>query len=1427
VAQRREKIMETKNNMEESERTRMALLSLLEDQKETLDKLKESEEKYKQLSLLKKAILESPRGIIVFALDRNYCYLDFTLIHKLTMKQIWGVEIEIGMNMLDCILNPDDREKAKKNFDRALAGENFILIEEYGDEKLKRTFYEDRYSPILDEHNKIIGVSVFVIDISERKAAEKIIEYERNLNRTILNLLPAAIWVKDKEGRRLFVNKAELELSGKNSEDEVIGKTDFELYNETDALKFTEEDKFVIEKGKPILNIEDKITKPDGSEIYLLGAKVPLRNSKNEIIGIVGVNNDITERKLNELQNIEKQKRTELQQKILIETATSAFIQSGDIENLSKEITEKTSKAFDIERVSVWIFSKDEKFLECVDLFEKTKNIHSSGYLLDENQFKNEFDALKSSKYVDANDPLTDSRTLGYRTNYLIPLNITSMLDGVINYSGKNYGTLCLEHVNKQHTWTEDEINFVSQLADQVAICLANKDRKLAEEKLIESEKRYRLIAENSMNVVTVLDFNFKFTYVSPSVIKLLGYNPEELLNTEAKNLFPQETFIKFQELLKEEFELEKSGNASPLRSRTIFAQEFHKDGHPVWSEITASFLRDDNGTPIGILASTKDITERKELEKENEIRTRSQEIINKILNISLKDSSLTEVLRESLDVILSSDFISVQQKGGIFITDESEEVLNLKYSKNLSEELITMCNKVPFGRCLCGRAALSKQIQFADCIDERHENKYTGIQPHGHYNIPILYEEKVLGVIVLYLAEGHKKEKYEIEFLQAIANTLAGIIIRKNKEEQIIKLTRAIEQSPASIVITDIDGNIQYVNPKFTEVSGYTFEEAIGKNSKFLKSGKTDPSVFVELWNTILSGKDWRGEFINKKKNGEIYFEEAIISPIKNEEGVITNFVAVKEDITEKKKLLDELTKSEIQFRSIWENSIDAMRLIDEDGIIVDVNDAFCKMFQLTKEELIGKPFSVCYLSDEKDVVKSFKEKYISNTIPKKIETEAILHNKKKMWIDVSNSKVEIDGNPPMLLSIFRDITDKKKMIEELIEAKDKAEEMNRIKSHFFATMSHELRTPFVGIMGFSELLADEVENPQHKEMAYRILQSSKRLTTTLNQILDMTKLEFDKADINITNFDAIQIVDEVYLQFEKTAKSKNIDLRRNFKIESLFVNTDERLFSEILINLVNNAVKYTEKGWIEIFAERKFVNNKDSLVVKVKDTGIGIPKEKQEIIWQEFRQASEGLSRRYEGTGLGLSIVRRFAELIKAKVYLEESSPNGSTFVVELPIDSQTENETETTQQKVIVIEDMDMQEEKTKKEEMVAKKKILYVEDDAIATEVVVRTLSRQFEIDCVTNSKDALDIVKERNYDLILMDINLGRDESDGIELTQKIRQLEFYKNIPIVALTAYAREEDRDEFLSKGMDYYLSKPFSISDLKKLMEEIFKK
>ncbi len=366
-----------------------------------------------------------------------------------------------------------------------------------------------------------------------------------------------------------------------------------------------------------------------------------------------------------------------------------------------------------------------------------------------------------------------------------------------------------------------------------------------------------------------------------------------------------------------------------------------------------------------------------------------------------------------------------------------------------------------------------------------------------------------------------------------------------KKKEAELKKLSLGIHQNSASVVITDPKGAIEYVNPHFTLVTGYTFEEAIGKNPRILKSGQTDPALYKELWNTIINGDVWRGEFLNKKKNGDLFWESVSISPIKNDKNEITNFIAIKDDITEKKKLIEELT-----------------------------------------------------------------------------------------------------------------------------EAKEKAEEMNRVKSSFFANMSHELRTPLIGILGFAEVIQDELQNDPHfVKMAKNIHLGGKRLLETLNMILNISKIESGKIDARFDKIEIVSILRDVVSLYSQLAMNKNINLEFRTDEEKIICYADEKLVGDIFNNLVNNALKFTDTGSIIVEASI----NQHHTVIKVTDTGIGIPLEKQELIWEEFRQSSEGLGRGFEGTGLGLTISRKYVELMGGQIYLESKEGIGSTFIIELPLVSQ----------------------------------------------------------------------------------------------------------------------------------------------------------
>ncbi|MGQ9798373.1 MAG: ATP-binding protein [Ignavibacterium sp.] len=251
-------------------------------------------------------------------------------------------------------------------------------------------------------------------------------------------------------------------------------------------------------------------------------------------------------------------------------------------------------------------------------------------------------------------------------------------------------------------------------------------------------------------------------------------------------------------------------------------------------------------------------------------------------------------------------------------------------------------------------------------------------------------------------------------------------------------------------------------------------------------------------------------------------------------------------------------------------------------------------------------------------------------------------------------------------------DITERKRAEEAILKAKEKAEEASRLKSNFLSNMSHELRTPLIGILGFSEIMMNELANSNYGDMASTIYQSGSRLLETLNMILTLSKVESEKVNLNLTDISLTELVDEVRILFDSVAKKKSIELKSSYPPEGISIRSDAKIIREILNNLVNNALKYTEDGSVLIEVKRNVLTNE--IMLRVKDTGIGIPKDKLDIIFEEFRQASEGLARNFEGTGLVLSIAKKFVQLLGGKIFVESQVGIGSTFTVVLPYNPST---------------------------------------------------------------------------------------------------------------------------------------------------------
>lgn len=390
-----------------------------------------------------------------------------------------------------------------------------------------------------------------------------------------------------------------------------------------------------------------------------------------------------------------------------------------------------------------------------------------------------------------------------------------------------------------------------------------------------------------------------------------------------------------------------------------------------------------------------------------------------------------------------------------------------------------------------------------------------------------------------------HRVEERTSQLSKANRMLEEEILVREKTEADILKLYWAVAQSPVAILITDLNGAIEYVNNKFIEMTGYKFEEAVGSTPRILKSGYLSSESYKSLWDALLAEQEWNGEYKNKKKNGELYWVSTFICPIRNKEGDVTHYLGIQEDITDKKQILSEL-----------------------------------------------------------------------------------------------------------------------------VIAKERAEESDRLKSTILGNMSHEFRTPLIGILGFSQFLMEELQDPDQAEMVRDIDLSGKRLLNTLDGVLSLSELEAMESSLKIEKINLTEHLSGFAESHFLKAEGKKLEMILNIKNDQLLVSTDLVLLKKSVDYIIDNAIKYTDAGSITIKADKKEDAGKEWVVIEVQDTGIGISENDQKIIFEAFRQASEGYTRYYEGCGLGLSISKKMVELLKGRITLTSELSKGSTFAIWLPV-------------------------------------------------------------------------------------------------------------------------------------------------------------
>lgn len=1200
----------------------------------------------------------------------------------------------------------------------------------------------------------------------------------------------------------------------------------------------------------------------------------------------------------------------------------------------------------------------------------------------------------------------------------------------------------------------------VEKILENLIYKTINKQKKIEIQELSNLTFEGILVHNNAI----AIDVNKAFK-------KMFGYKKKELLGKDVITLlFPK----KYQELIRQK---SKKNYAAPYEVEGI-----KKNGTVFPIEIEAKNVAYKNGTKR--VAAIRDITQKKAVEKElNESNTQFKTIIEQAgdaLYISDLKGTILKVNNKSCEQTLYSKEELLKMN----VLDIDAEHIN-------STELQQFWESLP----------LEKSVT----LESKHKRKDGVI-----FNVEVRIRHTKLNGKSL------------------IIGLARDISERKKREAENIKLSTAVEQSENVIVITNLNAEIEYVNPKFTQLTGYTSNEAMGKNPSILSSKKQPKEYYKKMWETISAGNIWKGEFENITKNGKYFWENVTITPVKNKFGKIVNYLAIKEDISERKKAeinlknaYNTIKDKEDYLRQILKTANEGFWIINKDAITINVNDKLCEILELKESEIINKSvfnfvnkkgaqtfknelskrkkglsssyeidllksdgtlvtcllktsplynkkneiigsfalitdisyikhthkklenknnelieitnelsqknkllitsenkyrnlfekspvalieidfnevkkhiiskgikneeldayfiknpdffkeclakaklnstnksalnlFAAKHIEDlskhlkqahtkkavkelRKDIiavvsnVKDFvsetefatingdiisviinseidtkgkaivsiidvtgikkaenelklaKEKaersderyrlvntatglgifdwdILSNKIyyskyykrqlgyePNELENTTdvwknllhpedyekatnyidaylknpngqytsefrLLHkNGEYIWILArAEALLNEEGKPIRLFGSHRNITVRKKAILkleeqaiELLNAKEKAEESNRLKTEFLNNMSHEIRTPMNGILGFSELLNNPELSDAKKSYFINIIQNSgKQLLRVIDDILEISRLGTRQVKVIEKPVCLNDLLLELFSIFDIKAKENKIPLyvTKGLTDAESTILTDKSKLNKIISNLIENALKFTNSGEIRFGYELKDNN----IEIYVKDTGIGIVPEKQEIIFDRFSQEEKNLAQNVGGLGLGLSIAKENTELLGGKISVKSKKWEGATFIISLPY-----NPVDKTL--------------KENKKNVTSKEKntILIVEDEEVNYLFIEILLTEKISIDCdllhAKNGVEAIDMCKNNSIDFVLMDINMP--VMDGLEATKSIKK--DFPNLPIVAQTAYSTREDKETALNAGCDDFITKPIDLNKLKAVL------
>ncbi len=636
----------------------------------------------------------------------------------------------------------------------------------------------------------------------------------------------------------------------------------------------------------------------------------------------------------------------------------------------------------------------------------------------------------------------------------------------------------------------------------------------------------------------------------------------------------------------------------------------------------------------------------------------------------------------------------------------------------------------------------------------------------------------------------------------------------RKRVEYELTKLSFVASKVNNGVVINDAQNNVMWINDAFEKITGFSLEDLKGRPLGDLISGpETDWSLIENARELTQQKQSFTVDLLAYRKDKQPIWLSIYNTVVLDEDGKVETEVEIIIDITEKKK-----AEEELQILSLVASKTNTgVTISNGNGEITWVNEALEDLTGYSLEELSGKMLGDLLSSQATDgtIIADARKKALN----KQAYTIEVLANKKDgtpIWLSVANTPVlNNQGLVERQVELIYDITQRKRIEQEMLDSREQALQLSEAKEMFLSVMSHEIRTPLNAIIGMTHLLLDN--NPKASQMDdLNILKfSGENLLHIINDILDFTKIETGNMQFESNPFDLHTLCVDIInsLQVNAAKNGNHLLLVYDDRIPEQLLGDKTRLY-QVLINLLGNALKFTDKGKVELIIKlKKDRENEVEIYFEIKDTGIGIPQDKQSYIFETFTQARADISRKYGGTGLGLAITKRLLKLYQSEIHVESTEGKGTSFSFSIKFNK---------------ISDAFKIAPTTAIPNLFTGKKILVVDDNEVNILIAKRFLSKWgLIIDFASNGEEAINKIVNNVYDLIFMDIRMPG--IDGFDTTKIIREIEgdYYKKVPIIALTASTLHNENMKFKESGMDGHILKPFNPDEIKAVLASYFGK